>query len=110
MACALEVVSFTGFLHRLLPLYHVLIYCPTCPSVYTVAVQVSSSNQNFSLQVDTGSSDLVGICPINRSPCAHLPLFSGLHQHLARQVHVPIPRGGSTTLRFPVLPQVMTLT
>ncbi|KAH9015049.1 aspartic peptidase domain-containing protein [Lactarius pseudohatsudake] len=27
-------------------------------AVYTVAVQVSNSNQNFSLQVDTGSSDL----------------------------------------------------
>ncbi|KAH9015762.1 aspartic peptidase domain-containing protein [Lactarius deliciosus] len=27
-------------------------------AVYTVAVQVSDSNQNFSLQVDTGSSDL----------------------------------------------------
>ncbi|KAF8265631.1 aspartic peptidase domain-containing protein [Lactarius quietus] len=30
----------------------------THPSVYTVAVQVSGSNQNVSLQVDTGSSDL----------------------------------------------------
>ena len=31
-----------------------------CPSVYTVAVQVGSGNsQNFSLQIDTGSSDLV---------------------------------------------------
>ncbi|KAH8984279.1 aspartic peptidase domain-containing protein [Lactarius hatsudake] len=27
-------------------------------AIYTVAVQVSNSNQNFSLQVDTGSSDL----------------------------------------------------
>lgn len=30
----------------------------TYEAVYTVALQVSNSNQNFSLQVDTGSSDL----------------------------------------------------
>jgi hypothetical protein len=78
-------------------------------SVYTVAVQVSDGNQNYSLQVDMGSSDLVGVYPINRPPCAYCPSLSGLHQHLAHQLHAPVPRGVCTTLRFPVLGPVMTL-
>lgn len=51
-----------------------LIYCATCLSVYTVAVQVSDSNQNFSLQVDTGSSDLVRVYLIDCPPILTVPL------------------------------------
>ena len=74
VACAPERVTFLRRFFSV-PSNHVLIYCSDsiCLSVYTVAVQVSNSNQNFSLQVDMGSSDLVGVLPINRLPCTHCP-------------------------------------
>ena len=110
IARALEAVSFTGFLCRLLLRHHVLIDCLTRPSVYTVAVQVSEGNQNFSLQVDTGSSDLVGVHTINRLPYAYCSFLSGSHQRLARLLLAPIPRGVNTILQSPVSRQVTTLT
>lgn len=48
-------------------LFSCIILTYLCPSVYTVPIQVGSNNQNFSLQVDTGSSDLVRSYPI-RAP------------------------------------------
>ena len=47
----------------LLPVHIVCMELMTQPSsAYTVPVQIGTSQQNFSLQVDTGSSDLVRIC------------------------------------------------
>lgn len=77
-------------------------------SAYTVPLLVGSSQQNLSLQVDTGSSDLV-----SRAFVGHVAFLisdlSGSHQNLVLLLHVPL-LVDTSTIQAPRRPPALILT
>lgn len=75
------------------------------PRVYTVAISVGHNNQNMNIQVDMGSSDLVGFVLFRLFTSfiwtdLSSPYFdSGLHQNSAVPPHVRQSADNSTILQ-----------